>query len=86
MVSSGNGVHSTKCIGVRSVDGFKVRPDCLLIPIRRKIRDKTKRMQYNEFIVYNEAQVQMKYLAEVKLEYNQPAWFWASTWTQQSKK
>lgn len=63
-----NTVHSIKCIGRKSVNGFKLRPDGLLIPDGRIKRDKTLPMQYNEFIVYNEAQVRIKYLVMVRKE------------------
>lgn len=68
-----SGMHSTKCLGERSVSGFKTRPDGLLIPSGRKLRDQTMEMPYNEFIVYDESQVQIKYLVKVKLEHNLPA-------------
>lgn len=62
-----NGIHSTKCIGARTLSGLKKRPDGLLIPDGKKMRDKTKQMPFNELIVYNEAQVRVKYVVMVKL-------------------
>lgn len=61
------GIHSTKCLGARSLNGFKKRSDGLLIPNGNKIKDDTKPMRYNEFIVYDEAQVRIKYLVMVRL-------------------
>lgn len=67
-----NGIHSTKCIGARTLNGFKTRHDGLLIPNGSRIKDNTKPMQYNEFIVYDEAQVRIKYLVMVRLGDTQP--------------
>lgn len=61
-----NGTHSIKCTGRRYVSGFKKRPDGLLIPDGRLKHYDGLHMQYNEFIVYNESQVRIKYLVMVK--------------------
>lgn len=66
-----NGIHSLKCNGRWSVSGFKQRSDGLLIPDGcLKRQDKTLTMRYNEFIVYNEAQVRIKYLVMVGKEHH----------------
>lgn len=63
-----NGTHSVQATGRWSMSGFKARSDGLLIPYGKLIQNKQLPLQFNEFIVYNEAQVRIKYLVMVKNE------------------
>lgn len=67
------GKHSTKGIGSTQPDpkGAYTRADGVIVPMGKPITDKkiSTSLLYNEYIVYNENQVNLQYLLKVKFIY-----------------
>lgn len=61
------GEHSVKYMGDVEINGFKIRADGLLIPDGMLPDDEEFDMDFCEYIVYNEAQVRIKYLVMIKI-------------------
>ncbi|KAJ7536807.1 hypothetical protein O6H91_12G082200 [Diphasiastrum complanatum] len=68
------GKLSTKGVGQTTPDpkGFKVLDDGVVVPMSTAKTQDTRGtyLQYNEYIVYNTAQIRMRYLLQVKFNYN----------------
>ena len=68
------GTHSVQGLGKVEPAGWQELEDGLQVPVgppkNTKVKNKTGyTLNYNEFIVYNTSQIQMKYLAKVKFNY-----------------
>ncbi|KAJ7536040.1 hypothetical protein O6H91_12G054800 [Diphasiastrum complanatum] len=69
-----SGKLSTKGLGSTAPDpkGFMVLQDGVIVPVSKpkKVADPALYLLYNEYIVYNTAQIRMRYLLQVKFNYN----------------
>lgn len=70
LTSAPNGKHSVKGLGRRYSRSLTTLPDGVQIPFGRARLDKTStnQLEFNEYIVYNEAQVKIRYLVRVKFK------------------
>ena len=72
------GTHSTKGLGKVAPDPKKVKKleDGTIVPMGPSVNTGIEKdnpgwcLQYNEYIVYDVAQVKMRYLAKIKFNYN----------------
>ena len=66
------GCHSVKGVG-RTVPKTSEKLDQVTVPIGPGIQDKqgkNRTLQYNEYIVYDVAQIKIKYLVKIKFNFN----------------
>lgn len=62
------GKHSVKAIGQRSSPSHITRTDGVLMPDGIVIqKHRSNQIQFNEYIVHNEAQIRIRYMVKVKL-------------------
>lgn len=68
------GKHSTKGVGKTQPDSSQMhtREDGVIIPLGKQVSDNKLRtsLLYNEYIVYDVAQVNVQYLLKMKFNYN----------------